>query len=214
MIEGPFRIGKYDYWKCRCSCPKKTERMVRGNQLLSGCSKSCGCLRVEKSTVNLSQLRHGGAKSSGWSPEYRIHSNMLARCNTPSNSAYKWYGGRGVSVCDRWTGRSGYVNFLSDMGLRPSKGHSIDRYPDRHGNYEPGNCRWATWREQARNKDYSRMISFGGVSRRLCEWSEIVGIGMGTIWQRLNNGWSPEEALSVPVDISKRNFKYRKEYSI
>jgi hypothetical protein len=113
--------------------------------------------------VNLS---HGGTGT----PEYRIWSKMLDRCRNPKNNRFAAYGGRGIRVCDRWQGRSGFANFLADVGQRPSSEHSIDR-KDVNGNYEPepGNVQWSTELEQARNKTTSKLTaeSVAEIRRRL-----------------------------------------------
>jgi predicted DNA-binding transcriptional regulator AlpA len=124
---------------------------------------------------------------------------MKARCTCPTNPAFKDYGGRGIKVCERWL--NSFENFLADMGERPSHLHSLDRWPDNDGDYEPGNCRWATAREQALNRRQrgenasARRISFGGETHTIREWSKITGIKWATIWDRLQHGQPPERAL-------------------
>jgi hypothetical protein len=111
------------------------------------------------------------------------------------------YGGRGITVCDRW--RESFENFFADMGERPSTKHSIDRYPDNNGNYEPGNCRWATDIQQARNKRTTRYIEYNDIKLPLVEWAESKGIKPATLKKRLRCGWSIEKALNAPVDHSR-----------
>lgn len=127
------------YCYCRCDCGKLC-LILKGN-LRSGHSKGCGCERGKASV-------HGHTRREGWSPEYRSWHGMKQRCLYPKNNRYEYYGGRGVKVCERWL--ESFENFLADMGERPP-GMSIDRI-DPDGDYEPGNCRWATSKEQNNNK--------------------------------------------------------------
>jgi hypothetical protein len=132
-------------WLCECICGNK--KPVSANSLTSGNTKSCGCLHREACRSG-KNYKHGATGS----PEYLAYHNMIQRCTNRNNPDYKNYGGRGISVCKRWFAKHGFENFLIDMGPRPL-GTSIDRYPNRNGNYEPSNCRWATAKEQNRNKD-------------------------------------------------------------
>lgn len=129
-------------WKCRCDCGNYVN--VSSNHLRRGHSKSCGCISRESAVQRFTT--HGHTKK-GQSTEYKAWSNMISRCTNSNTTYYDNYGGRGISVCDRWLS---FENFLSDMGLKPSPKHSIDRI-DVNGNYEPSNCRWATMNQQARN---------------------------------------------------------------
>lgn len=128
-------------WECRCDCG--TVRVVPGDNLKAGRSTSCGCFRRE--VVGERFTTHGGTETS----EYASWKAMKQRCLDPNRINFKNYGGRGITVCERW--RDSFENFLADMGPKPTPEHSIDRWPDNDGNYEPTNCRWATDSEQQRN---------------------------------------------------------------
>lgn len=132
-------------WRCECDCGNTSD--VRSTNLVGGTSRSCGCLVAERNRAV--KTSHGHAAKGGISPTYRSWDAMRARCGNPLHVSYADYGGRGITVCDRW--RDSFENFLEDMGERPA-GKTIDRFPDKNGNYEPSNCRWATVFEQARNR--------------------------------------------------------------
>lgn len=132
-------------------------------------------------------------------PEHRIWCSMMARCysSKPGDQNYALYKGAGIKVCDRW---HDFLNFLADMGQRPSSQHSIDRYPDAGGDYEPGNVRWATSKQQARNwKTRNRLLTFENKTMPLSAWAEHLGVRREIIKDRLASGWSTERALSTPV---------------
>lgn len=134
-------------WLCRCTCGK--ERVVLGSNLTQGKTKSCGCFRDER--LRQTNTRHGATWDGVHTPEYRAWAGLLWRCN-PKSHSYTWskhYVGRGITVCPRW--RADFAAFLADMGPKPTAKHSIDRI-DNDGNYEPGNCRWATHSQQMKNR--------------------------------------------------------------
>jgi hypothetical protein len=142
-------------WVCECDCG--TVKVVRARYLLRGQSRSCGCLRSETVSARAS-TQFGGvrAPAGAWrTPEYVVLVSMWARCENPNNKDFRRYGARGITVCQRWrkgeNGKSPYECFIEDMGRRPSPELSIDRI-DNDGNYEPGNCRWATPKQQQLNR--------------------------------------------------------------
>jgi hypothetical protein len=130
-------------------------------------------------------------------PEYRAWQGMRLRCTDPEHKAYPRYGGRGIKVCDRWL--ESVENFIADMGPKPTPAHELDRFPNNDGNYEPGNCRWATRSENCRNRRSSRFIESAGERLTLAEWAARTGLRADLISERVERGWTPEAALSTPA---------------
>ncbi len=130
------------------------------------------------------RLIHGDATRDRTAPEYTAWTNMRHRCTSPKWPRFDAYGGRGIRVCERW---GSYAAFLADMGRRPSPRHSLDRI-NNDGNYEPGNCRWATRSEQARNMRSNHLVIIDGESATLTEWSERSGVEVACIKGRIKRG--------------------------
>ena len=181
---------------CRCDCG--TISTVCAGNLASGKSQSCGCLQKEKASE--SNTTHGYTIGRKLPTEYVVWSSMLKRCSNPNTKQYADYGGRGISVCERW---NKFENFIADMGPRPSDQHSIDRR-DNDGNYDPTNCRWATMIEQQRHKRSNRIITANGKSMCLVEWAEQLGVKPRTLQARLQKGWADHDAINQPFRKSPR----------
>ena len=132
------------------------------------------------------------------SPEYLAWAHIKSRCYNPKTKDYKWYGGKGIRVCQLWY--YSFEDFYIDMGPKTFPNYSIDRI-DTLGNYCPKNCRWADLKTQRRNKTSAKLITFNGETRNLADWAEITGIHVNTISTRIDDmGWSPEKAFSEPVN--------------
>lgn len=177
---------------CHCDCG---QRLITHRQtLLSGATRSCGCLQKELAAKRA--VTHGATVGGIHTRAYRIWRGMLQRCRDKRQPNYKKYGALGVRVCSRW---ENFENFITDMGECPSEKHSIDRHPNYSGDYEPGNCRWATGSEQANNKRNNRFIEFKGSSYTARQLSLATGVNYALLRERIwMLGWSAEAAVNTP----------------
>lgn len=193
-------IGGYDrstgvtYWDFQCECG--TVKSIPARSVKNGAISSCGCLKSD--VMKESKTSHGMARS----PVYAVWGSMVSRCTNPNTPQWDDYGGRGIRVCDRWLK---FENFLADMGECPS-GMSIDRI-DVNGNYEPGNCRWATPKEQSRNRRNTVFLTVNGRTQPLAEWAEEIGCGYDRLLRRKMGGWSDEDCILVPFPPVKNRVR-------
>lgn len=142
-----------------------------------------------------------GANYKTHPAEYRAWSGMRTRCRNPKFVDWMIYGGRGIKVCDRW---NSFAMFFADIGAKPSPRHSVDRI-DSDGNYEPGNCRWATAKEQANNwRTRNRKLTFNGETLPLPEWAARLGVTRESLRDRIDSGWSLQKALTTPAVRQRR----------
>jgi hypothetical protein len=175
------RIGGSIVWRCECQCGNK-EVYVPANMLVSLNTGSCGCSRT----------KHGDT----YTILYQKWRDIIQRCRNPRNKRYKDYGGRGITVCDQWLEYENFRNWALENGYDDKL--TIDRV-DNHQGYCPGNCRWATRKEQQRNMRSNHLLTACGQTKTLIEWSENTGLAYNTIRLRLKRGWSPDRALTEPV---------------
>ena len=155
-----------------------------------------GKIAAMKRGENLRKYYHTGPTYRTRPNEYRAWAGMLTRCRNRNFKDYLLYGGRGISVCAKWLS---FESFYADMGVKPSRYHSLDRFPNGDGNYEPENCRWATAKEQARNwKHRNVLLHFNGESLTMPEWAERIGIARSSLRDRLSAGWSIAKAFNTP----------------
>jgi hypothetical protein len=175
-------------WLCQCRC--LTIKEVREDVLNAGTSRSCGCLSRELTSMR-SKVH---SESNPETPEHLAWRSMIQRCYSKRYPGYGKHGGRGIRVCEVW--RNSYVAFLAHVGRRPTPQHTLDRYPDNNGNYEPGNVRWATPREQSRNMRSNRYITFNHQTMILKDWAATCGITISAMAFRLER-WSVERALTT-----------------
>ena len=171
------RFGRSRYL-CRCDCG--AERIVATHHLKSAHTRSCGCAKVGAR----------GRRVSG-TPTYNSWLAMKQRCNYVGADSFANYGGRGITVCARWS--ESFEAFLADMGERPA-GMTIERN-NTNGNYEPGNCRWATMPEQNRNRRSTILIERAGETLCVADWCDRLGIDKDVVYGRIRRGATPQEAL-------------------
>lgn len=142
------------------------------------------------------RVKHGFATHTKPRPvEYGVWRQMRKRCTSSSCHDWKYYGGKGIRICDRW---KSFDNFFADMGERPSPRHTLDRI-DSNGHYEPANCRWATPVEQSNNRSCTVFLEHNGERLPIGEWSKRSGVPADTMWHRVKAGWSAEDAIAKPV---------------
>ena len=190
IAEDPIRgASRSMKWICRCDCG--TVKSIGAQALRNGATVSCGCYNRE---INSNRVIHGHEKNGRKSPTYTSWEKMLSRCYREKDPGYSNYGGRGISVCEEW---HTFANFLKDMGERP-KGTSIDRInPD--GNYEPGNCRWITQKEQTNNTRRNVYFIYDGKRLTISQLADIAGIEYNAMYGRLAvYKWPLERAMNTP----------------
>ena len=184
------------YWECKCDCGNIilcTTRRLRSNN-----TKSCGCLQKETASKNSKEsAKYGGESSSQYQRLFRIYRAMIHRCYNKNDSCYNYYGGRGVSVCDEW--KNDYFTFKKwalDNGYNDKL--TIDRL-DHNGNYEPNNCKWATWTEQQNNKSNNKYLTYKGETKTLAQWCRELNLNYARTKARLNTcDISVEDAFELP----------------
>lgn len=181
------RNGQHRF-TCECECGAR--KSVIAQSLRDGKSKSCGCAHMN--ALRDKTRKHGGRQS----PEYTVWIGMKARCSNPNSLAYKNYGGRGITVCERWN--KSFQSFLDDMGPRPSAEHTIERTNNNLG-YFPENCEWRTLLDQCNNTRRSRMVTWNGRTQSVTLWAKEIGVPPARLNQRLVKlKWPIERAMTEP----------------
>lgn len=177
-------------WRCVCDCGKKL--IADGCRLRSGTTTSCGCYMryINSKLMRIRGIKHGMARH----PVNKVWRQMLARCENPKDKAFKHYGGRGIRVCRRW---HNFKHFMADMGERPSD-KQIERI-NNDGDYCPNNCRWATAKEQQRNRSNNRIIEWNNQRKPLVQWAEELGVNRCLLRNRLAANWTIEKAFTTPT---------------
>lgn len=161
--------NKNAIFKCFCDCGNIS--FVRSGHLRRELIISCGCYQIERQS-NI--FKHGEARHDKRTKEYRAWKSMKVRCYNPKNTSYVNYGAKGITVCEMW--RYSYENFLADVGRAPSDKHSLDRWPNPYGNYEPNNVRWAISEEQANNKTNNIILEYNGEKLTIAQWARKFGV--------------------------------------
>jgi hypothetical protein len=193
MLSQPQRVGAYLVSQFECECG--TKKVVLLKNIVNGSSTSCGC--YNRSIRRPGRVTH----NKSYTRSYRVYHGMIDRCYNRKNPAYDRYGGRGITVCERWL--TAFEHFFEDMGERPTD-LSLERVENDAG-YSPDNCRWATLSEQARNKRNNNLIRWQGKTQTLAQWAEETGIPRDTICARLKKGMTTHAALTTPLRLDKRH---------
>lgn len=181
-------LGNAAAWLCQCDCGAVVR--AAGNKMRQGKKKSCGCLLKE--IVKTTSLKHGHYTNRTPSKSYSSWRNMKNRCLNPKVKAYQNYGGRGITVCERWMS---FENFYADMGDPPA-GMTLEREDNNLG-YSPNNCSWATRADQAKNRRNVALVEISGVKKPLTHWALEMGVSVSSALQRRSRGWSVLEALQI-----------------
>ena len=187
VLERVHLTPRRTHWRCQCDCGATT--LVMMASLTSGATISCGC--YGRSIIGNRSRTHG---QSG-TPEYQVWAQMRQRCGNPKDHSYANYGGRGITVCDRW---HTFAHFFADMGRRPGPKYTLDRIDNARG-YEPGNCRWTTYSVQLRNTRQNRRLTLNGRTQLIVEWAAELDMSQDAINGRLRHGWSEARTLTTPV---------------
>lgn len=188
-------------WECRCACGV-IKPAVDGSNLRAGTSTSCGCVTVARAIAKNTRHGHGRNRRTGdgCSLTYNSWRGMIARCTNPKDRSFKFYGARGITVCDEWID---FARFLADMGERPSVLHEIDRVKNWLG-YSKANCRWVTHIVNGRNTRTNRMIDTPLGPMLLCEAIDVSGLNYGTLVGRLARGWDAARLFDAPRPIVRK----------
>lgn len=187
-------LHKQTMWNCLCDCGKT--KIICNNNIISGNTRSCGCWETE--SRGKAQKTHGESEGR----EYNIWHHIKYRCLNPNSKNYKDYGGRGIKVCDRWL--NSFENFLEDMGKMPTPKHTIDRFPNNDGDYEPANCRWGTKTQQNRNRRSSHWVEYNGKRKVLQEWAIELQVSHKAIQYQIN-----KRGESEAIEYFKNKLKYK-----
>lgn len=177
-------------WLCRCDCDNLVS--VYGADLRAGKTQSCGCLHRQRTSV--ANTRHGMKNT----PIYLVWKSIVQRCTNPQSKNFAGYGGRGIAICGEW--RHDFQTFYDHVSNLPNcgkEGYSLDRANNSLG-YFPGNIKWSTSTEQNRNKRNNHLLTFQDKTQCNAAWEKELGLRPGTLWDRLNLGWSIERALTTP----------------
>lgn len=184
VVRPDYRTGCTSFWLCKCDCGNET--IVSGSDLKSGRTRSCRCLHKE--LLSARQKIHGMTDKH---PAYNTWRGMIQRCNYPKHICYHRYGGRGITVCPEWRR---FDRFWKDMGKTWYRGGTIERI-DKNGNYEPSNCKWATYKEQANNSRRNKLLTVNGITKTMRNWCDELGVSYYKVRSRIRYGWTHERAL-------------------
>lgn len=195
------KSGKANIAMVNVVCDCGVEKIIIFANIKRGTSKNCGCVRriktIERST------KHGFAKRSTWSKEHKIWCGLFKRCYDVKFKNYKDYGGRGIKISESW---HDFKNFIADMGLIPEGKTSLDRFPNKDGNYEQGNCRWADAFEQSNNRRNNRTIAVKGEIMTIAQAERLLGFKKDTIHARVKYlGYTDEEAINTPLWAKRKH---------
>lgn len=197
---------RHSRWLCKCSCGEVI--VTTSDNLLSGGTKSCGCIKKETSIKNIMEYNNSEHESKNKTHGmtktrlYDVYGHMRRRCYNKNDKKYPLYGGRGIEICEEWRDSpEKFFTWANDNGYRNDL--TIDRI-DVNGNYSPDNCRWVTLKEQANNRRNTIFINIGGNNYTLSQVSEITGISRGTLWYRKKHGYSDEQII-MPLHEARRD---------